>query len=76
MMRKWKSHGLLVFEFGLLNQEGKNMSLISKLRAALSVVFLLTTAGAIAATAQTPAVVDSPATKAATSVGPTSEPQS
>jgi hypothetical protein len=51
------------------------MSLNSKLRTALGVVFILTTAGAISVTAQTQAVADSSSTSAATNAATTSEPK-
>lgn len=51
------------------------MSIIPKLQTALSVVFILTTAGAISVTAQTQAVADSSSTSAATNAATTSEPK-
>lgn len=53
------------------------MSLITRLQTALGVVFLLTTAGAISVTAQTPAAADSSSapTTATTTAAPTSEPE-
>jgi hypothetical protein len=51
------------------------MSLIPRPGTALSVAFILTTAGAISITAQTPAVADSSSTSAATNAASTSEPK-
>jgi opacity protein-like surface antigen len=51
-----------------------NMSLITKLQSALSVVFILTTAGAISVTAQTPAAADSSLAKPVADAVSTSEP--
>jgi hypothetical protein len=51
------------------------MSLTSKLRTAISLVFILTIAGAISVTAQTQPVSDSSATSAATNSATTSEPK-
>lgn len=51
------------------------MSLTWKLRTAISVVFMLTIAGAISVTAQTQAVADTSSTSAATNAASTSEPK-
>lgn len=49
------------------------MSLLPKLQTALSVIFILTTAGAISVTAQTPAVADNSSTRMIASAASTSE---
>lgn len=51
------------------------MTLIPKLQTALSVVFILTTAGAISITAQTQAVADNSSANAASTAATTSEPK-
>ena len=51
------------------------MSIASKLPTAISVVFILTIAGAISVTAQTQAVADSTSTSAVTNAATTSEPK-
>src|SRR6266540_905465 len=51
------------------------MSLTSKLRTAIGVVFILTIAGAISVAAQTPTVADTSSTSAATNAATTSEPK-